>query len=150
MVHIELLLCLSQQWECKQPQTDGIFLHSLYSEGIAQLQELLQVGAHIFIRISNLDLKVSVPGVDLGAGGHLISRGSRVLTKRLLWLAIGVDVDGTKEVGSTSVRTRWGEPKWVLALLRSDSGSSVKFGGKSKPVIHYLSSSSLDKEGNQS
>jgi hypothetical protein len=27
--------------------------------------------------------------------------------------------------------------------------SSVKFGGKSKPVIHYLSSSLIDKEDNQ-
>jgi hypothetical protein len=31
----------------------------------------------------------------------------------------------------------------------SDSGSSVKFGGKSKPVIHHMSSTSKDKEDNQ-
>jgi hypothetical protein len=86
----------------------------------------------------------------LGPVGTWLVEGAEYSRRDFSWLAIGVDVDGTKEVGSTSVRTRWGEPKWVLALLRSDSGSSVKFGGKSKPVIHYLSSSSLDKEGNQS
>jgi hypothetical protein len=54
------------------------------------------MGARVFIRLAteraimyhhdeaSLDLEVSVPGVDLGAGGHLISRGSRVLTKSLL------------------------------------------------------------------
>jgi hypothetical protein len=75
---------------------DGIFLHSSYSEGTTQLQEPLQVGARAFIRLvtewaslyhrneASFDIKVFVPGVDHGASGHLISRGSRVLMKSLL------------------------------------------------------------------
>jgi hypothetical protein len=58
-------------------------------------------------------------------------------------------VDGTKEVGSTSIRVRQGESKLDQTFLTSDFGSSVKFGGKSKPVIHYLSSSPKHKEDNQ-
>jgi hypothetical protein len=81
--------------------------------------------------------------------GTWSEEGAEYSRRVFLGLAIGVDVDGTKEARSTSVRTRWGEPKWVLDLLMSDSGSLVKFGGKSRPVIHYLSSSSIDKEDNQ-
>jgi hypothetical protein len=67
----------------------------------AQLQELLQVGARVFIGLAtkwpslyhhneaSLDLEVSVPGVDLGASGHLINRGSRVFAKSLLLIGHG-------------------------------------------------------------
>jgi hypothetical protein len=59
------------------------------------------VGARILIRLAtewaslyhrneaSFDLEVSVPDVDLGASGHLISRGSRVLTKSLLNVGVG-------------------------------------------------------------
>jgi hypothetical protein len=75
---------------------NGIFLHSSNSEETAKLQELLQVGAHVFIRLAtkwaslyhrneaSLDFKVSILGVDLGSSGHLISRGRRMFEKCLL------------------------------------------------------------------
>jgi hypothetical protein len=67
------------------------------------------MGAHVFVGLAIewanlynrneicLDLKVSIPGVDLGACRHLVSRGTR-----RVFSTVGVDVDGTEEAGSTS------------------------------------------------
>jgi hypothetical protein len=97
---------------------------------------------------ASLDLKVSIPSFDLGTCRYLISRGSRVLTKSLLDVGVG-----------HRSWCGWHKGSWVdfqtYTLKRTELNSSspydfsVKFGGTSKPVMHYLPSSFKDKEDNQ-
>jgi len=77
-------------------ELDRILRYSLENKNAAMLQELLEMSVSIYVVLAieraglhhrnetHLDLEILSSSVDLRSGGNLGSRGSRVITKRLL------------------------------------------------------------------
>ena len=96
LVSIKLLLRSPQERERKQTEPDSILRYTLDNKSTAELQELLEMCTGILIgpatkwaglhhrNETRLDLEIFSSGVNLGPGGDLVSRRSRVITECLL------------------------------------------------------------------
>jgi hypothetical protein len=62
---------------------------------------------------------------------------ARTENSRRVFSTMVFKVDGAMSRGSVAARVMEGRMRRCWAFLRSDSGFSMKFVGKSKPLIHY-------------
>ena len=96
LVSIEPLLRSPQKREREQTEPDCILRYILDNKSTAELQELLEMSAGILIDLATeraglhhrdktrLDLEILSPSVNLGSGGDLVSKQSRVIAECLL------------------------------------------------------------------
>ena len=96
MVGIEPFLRLPQQREREKAKTDGVKRHPFDGEGATHLHEVLQVGIGILMGLPTkqvglhhvdnrrLELKGSIPQVDLGSRVYVGSRWGREVGDSLL------------------------------------------------------------------
>ena len=96
MVGVEPLLRLPEQREREEAKADGVRRHPFDGEGATHLHEVLQVGIGILMGLPTkqvglhhvdkrgLELKGSIPQVDLGSHGHVSSRRGREVRDHVL------------------------------------------------------------------
>ena len=148
LVLIKPLFRLPQEGERKQAEPDSVSRNAPYSYDFAELQEVLEMGVSVLIRLATewaslhhvyeagLQLKIHVPNINVGSSCHIGSWGTKKLWR--VFSAMGlVVVNGAWRAGSlVDCESRGGTTRG-RTLLTSFSRFSTKFVGKDKPVIHY-------------
>lgn len=118
---VELLLCSYKLWVV------GVFL--IWSKSKTDLLAPWWLG-HV------LSSKAASPTSTAGPVGTLVAEGAEN-SRSIIW-AIWIEPDGARLIGLAVSGATLGEVVRDLGLVKSVSGSEIKFWGKSKPVMHYL------------
>ena len=107
------MFCLPHEGKGKQTKPDNVGGDTLYDNGVAELQKILQMCIFVLIWLAiewaslhhvneaRFDLGVHIPDIDVGFSGHIVGGGDRELAESLF---------------SHSLKNEWCFRKWVPVL----------------------------------